>query len=236
MSTSVSERVATAKETAGKVWTTAKSNPHRTMKVLSCVSGLLLVLGGFTGFFNFNPLKAVISLYNMGFGILILVTELKSWPIISSFQKRVDIYFHLLSVPKGKGGFYCFIGVLAFCASVDSFDLSTVCVLIVAIVGVLHMLSWGGEAPDGAVRYGGEGSQGLTSDTSSTSHALPDSVAAFGMQVLKENPSMLKAGLDFAASNPELAKQSAQGIGNAFAEGTPGGGGAAGSSDGQPAP
>ena len=51
-----------------------------------------------------------------GFGILILVTELKSWPIISTFQKRVDIYFHLLSVPKGKGGFYCFIGFLAFCA------------------------------------------------------------------------------------------------------------------------
>lgn len=44
------------------------------------------------------------------------MTELKSWPIISTFQKRVDIYFHLLSVPKGKGGFYCFIGFLAFCA------------------------------------------------------------------------------------------------------------------------
>ena len=36
------------------------------------------------------------------FGILILLTELKSWPIIKTFQKRVDIYFHLLSVPKGK--------------------------------------------------------------------------------------------------------------------------------------
>ena len=38
------------------------------------------------------------------FGLLIVVTELKSWPIISTFQKRVDVYFHLLSVPRGKGG------------------------------------------------------------------------------------------------------------------------------------
>lgn len=59
------EKVVAAKEGAVKVWSTAKKNPTRTMKVLSCVSGLLLVVGGFSGFFNFNPLKAVISLYNM---------------------------------------------------------------------------------------------------------------------------------------------------------------------------
>ena len=35
--------------------------------------------------------------------MLIVVTELKSWPIISTFQKKVDVYFHLLSVPRGKG-------------------------------------------------------------------------------------------------------------------------------------
>ena len=36
------------------------------------------------------------------FGVLILLTELKSWPIIKTIQKRIDVYFHLLSVPRGK--------------------------------------------------------------------------------------------------------------------------------------
>ena len=29
------------------------------------------------------------------------MTELKSWPIIRTFQKRVDVYFHLLSRRDG---------------------------------------------------------------------------------------------------------------------------------------
>tara|TARA_B100000795_G_C22609055_1_gene364343 strand:+ start:303 stop:713 length:411 start_codon:yes stop_codon:yes gene_type:complete len=66
-----------------------------------------------------------------------VATELKSWPIIGAFQKRVDVYFHLLSVPKGKGGFYLFIGLLTFCAS--DWGMASVCVMIVAIVGVLHL-------------------------------------------------------------------------------------------------
>ena len=66
-----------------------------------------------------------------------MATELKSWPIIGAFQKRVDVYFHLLSVPKGKGGFYLFIGLLTFCAS--DWGMASVCVMIVAIVGVLHL-------------------------------------------------------------------------------------------------
>ena len=66
-----------------------------------------------------------------------MATELKSWPIIGAFQKRVDVYFHLLSVPKGKGGFYLFIGLLTFCAS--DWGMASVCVMIDAIDGVLHL-------------------------------------------------------------------------------------------------
>lgn len=66
-----------------------------------------------------------------------MATELKSWPIIGAFQKRVDIYFHLLSVPRGKGGFYLFVGLLTFCAS--EWGVSSLCVMVVAIVGVLHL-------------------------------------------------------------------------------------------------
>ena len=79
------------------------------------------------------------------FGFLIVATELKSWPIIGAFQKRVDMYFHLLSQTRGKGGFYCFIGVLTFCAS--DWSVARVCVLILSIVGILHLLGYPKEAP-----------------------------------------------------------------------------------------
>ena len=53
---------ATGKEWAG----IARSNPARTMKLLSAVSGALLVIGGISGVVNiFNPLGIVISIYNM---------------------------------------------------------------------------------------------------------------------------------------------------------------------------
>merc|ERR1719408_571189 len=114
------DKINATKDGAIKVWETAKANPVRTVKLLSSVSGVLLILGGFYGMFNlFNPLQGVLSVYNIIFGALIIVTELKSWPIISTFQKRIDVYFHLLSSTRGKGSFYCFIGFLAFCASVQ---------------------------------------------------------------------------------------------------------------------
>jgi hypothetical protein len=60
------ERVTAAKEGATKVWSVAKANPARTMKVLSSVSGVLLILGGIAGALSiFNPLGAVLSIYNM---------------------------------------------------------------------------------------------------------------------------------------------------------------------------
>ena len=53
---------ATGKEWAG----IARSNPARTMKLLSAVSGALLIIGGISGVVNiFNPLGIVISIYNM---------------------------------------------------------------------------------------------------------------------------------------------------------------------------
>ena len=34
-------------------------------------------------------------------------------------ENRVDLYFHILSVPRGKAGFYVFIGILAFLGTHD---------------------------------------------------------------------------------------------------------------------
>ena len=132
----ITERLRAAKDGCVGCARTLAKNPSRSMKIASVVSGLLLVLGGFYGMFNlFFPLQAVISVYQLLFGILILVTELKSWPIISTFQKKVDVWFHLLSTTRGKGGFYCFIGFLSFFAS--EWNVSTVCILFVSIIGCL---------------------------------------------------------------------------------------------------
>lgn len=131
-----------AKKAAECCKTTAKTmakDPPRTLRWLSTISGLLLVMGGVAGVFTFNPLAAVISVYNIFFGGLIILTELKNFPIIKTFQRKVDVYFHLLSVPRGKGGFYCFIGFLAFFSS--DWSLARVCVLIVSVVGVIHLFS-----------------------------------------------------------------------------------------------
>jgi hypothetical protein len=166
------------------------------MKLASTISGLLLVVGGISGVVNlFNPLGMVLSVYNIMFGVLILLTELKSWPIIKTIQKRIDVYFHLLSVPRGKGAFYCFIGVLAFFAS--DWSLSKICVLIVAIVGFLHLFS--------------------KTPVPSPEDALQPSVAAessswssLAMEVAKDNPGMVNAAIDSLSRNPQIAQQAAQ--------------------------
>jgi len=205
------DKVRGVQDGAIKVWDTAKANPARTVKVLSCTSGVLLVIAGISGMFNlFNPLQAVLSVYNILFGLLILITELKSWPIISTFQKRVDVYFHLLSSTRGKGSFYCFIGFLAFCAS-SGWALNTICVLIVTIVGAMHLLpcSRASIEPTAADESGMSGKDGLMpgSEPSSSSFAPSGGLSDFAMQVVKDNPGMVNAGLQFAANNPDLAQQ-----------------------------
>jgi len=140
------EQVKNAKECIMSTYKVMSTDPPRTLRWLSTGSGILLILGGLSGALNpfsiIHPLSMIISVYNVLFGVLIVLTELKTFPIIKTFQKRVDVYFHLLSVPRGKGGFYCFIGFLAFFSSTDdSQTLSRICVLIVSVVGVLHLLA-----------------------------------------------------------------------------------------------
>ena len=176
----------------------AAKDPPRTLRVLSTVSGLLLILGGIAGIFTINPLSAIISVYNILFGLLIVLTELKSWPIIRTFQRRVDIYFHLLSVPRGKGGFYCFIGFLAFFSS--DWSLARICVLIVSIVGVLHLFACkrcgapgdeeqGGTAQVQPIQFSAGGGANPAAEE------LPDSWQGLMKQVVSESPEMLAAGL-----------------------------------------
>ena len=204
----ITERLRAAKDGCVGCARTLAKNPSRSMKIASVVSGLLLVLGGFYGMFNlFFPLQAVISVYQLLFGILILVTELKSWPIISTFQKKVDVWFHLLSTTRGKGGFYCFIGFLSFFAS--EWNVSTVCILFVSIIGVLHLLGFPrvpAPAPDDpAAGFGGVAAGGAQPmapvDSADPSWSCSAAVSDFAMKVVADNPEVLRAGLSSMASS-----------------------------------
>ena len=209
-------------DTARGVYDVMAKDPPRTLRVLSAISGFLLIVGGIVGIFDpLHPLSMVISVYNVFFGLLIVLTELKSWPIIRTFQKTVDVYFHLLSIPRGKGGFYCFIGFLAFFSS--EWNLSRVCVLIVSIIGMLHLFSCTrcGAQPDeedglprSSSRHGASGLRsaqevslgplvegGNCDDSSST-------WASLMKQVVADSPEVLTAGLSLAsaqASNSSAA-------------------------------
>jgi len=208
-------------EACKKCYATAKANPARAMMVASVVSGILLILGGFSGLLNiFNPLQMVLSVYNLLLGVLIILTELKTWPIIKTFQKKVDVYFHLLSVPRGKGGFYVFIGVLAFFAS--DWSISRVCVLVVALVGVAQLLLGGSLPPTSETPPAGP-----VGGTTSTQGMLPsqdqpasNAFTSFAMEVVKDNPQMVSSALNFAASHPDAAKQAVAGASTIAASST----------------
>ena len=189
-----------------QVYQVASKDPPRTLRFLSAISGLFLILGGIVGIFTLNPLAIIISIYNVMFGILIVLTELKSWPIISTFQKRVDVYFHLLSVPRGKGAFYCFVGFLAFMAT--DWGLSAFCVLIVGIVGLLHLLM--------CKRCGAPGADAQQTQPIETAEDgipagggnMPSTWSGLMQQVVADNPSVLAAGLGAAVSGGVSASAS----------------------------
>jgi len=110
-----------------------------------------------------------------------VATELKSWPIIGAFQKHVDVYFHLLSVPKGKGGFYLFIGLLTFCAS--DWGMASVCVMIVTIVGVLHLAGIPADSRTTSSMAGTDGAQHHQDSMEPLDAAASASISNFALKV-----------------------------------------------------
>ena len=225
--------------------TTAKvlaKDPPRTLRTASATAGFLLILGGIVGVFTINPLAAVISVYNVFFGVLIVLTELKTMPIIRTFQKRVDIYFHLLSVPRGKGGFYCFIGLLAFFAEDGYISLVKVCVIIVSIVGLIHLFACKrcgamtdeeyAQADKAKQQHEMQGIASLQENGSADSNATV--WGSLMKQVVSDSPEVLSYGLS-AAANPD--NQSALGaIGAAALGGCSGGSATSGAMGSEPAP
>mmetsp|Transcript_15396 Transcript_15396/g.51956 ORF Transcript_15396/g.51956 Transcript_15396/m.51956 type:complete len:191 (-) Transcript_15396:692-1264(-) len=116
-------------------------DPSATMRILSIVSGILLFVVGFFGMFNiFSPLTAMISLYGMVFGLVIVCSECKDVPIISVLYRQLEYYVHFLVYPRGKAIFYVFVGLLTF-AAWPGWGFTSIASLIVAFVGLIHFIT-----------------------------------------------------------------------------------------------
>lgn len=126
---------------AGGMMSHACKDPRATMAVLSIGSGIVLFFGGLTGTIStLNVLRAMVSVYSMVFGLVIIASECKEVPLISVLYRQLEFYAHFLVYPRGKALFYCFIGFLTFFANVE-WSLSKIASLIVMIVGALHFVT-----------------------------------------------------------------------------------------------
>mmetsp|Transcript_5884 Transcript_5884/g.15077 ORF Transcript_5884/g.15077 Transcript_5884/m.15077 type:complete len:214 (+) Transcript_5884:3-644(+) len=125
----------------GGAMSQACKDPRATMGVLSIGSGIVLFVGGLTGAIStLNVLRAMVSVYSMVFGLVIIASECKEVPIISVLYRQLEFYAHFIVYPRGKALFYLFIGFLTFFANVE-WSLSKIASLIVMIVGALHFLT-----------------------------------------------------------------------------------------------
>ena len=94
------------------------SKPARlALKALSIFTGVFLIIAGVFGtteiFGEF--VYFVGSIYAILFGLLVLVIELTDKaPIIKRAYDWIDIYLKFLTLQRGKGLFYCGVGVLVF--------------------------------------------------------------------------------------------------------------------------
>lgn len=137
-------------------------------------------------------------------------------------ENRVDLYFHILSVPRGKAGFYVFIGILAFLGTHD-WSISRICILLVAIVGAIQMTSHcirgTGASVEAAGAAGGQPKPGLTSSmTGSDASAGANPFTSFAMEAVSDAPSLGRAGLSAAAT---FASTTAPATASSFGSGQP---------------
>ena len=95
------------------------STPARlALKSLSIFTGVFLIVAGIFGTTVLHHLDLVYfvgSLYAVVFGLAVLVIELTDKaPIIKRAYEWIDIYLKFLTLQRGKGLFYCGVGVLVF--------------------------------------------------------------------------------------------------------------------------
>eukprot|EP00320_Phaeocystis_rex_P014345 CAMPEP_0119057334 /NCGR_PEP_ID=MMETSP1178-20130426/1812_1 /TAXON_ID=33656 /ORGANISM="unid sp, Strain CCMP2000" /LENGTH=195 /DNA_ID=CAMNT_0007038151 /DNA_START=53 /DNA_END=640 /DNA_ORIENTATION=- len=124
------------------------SKPARlVLKLLSIFTGVFLLIAGIIGttalISNFDYFIA--SLYTIVFGLAVLVIELNDRlrvPIMKRAYAWLDMYLKFLTLQRGKGLFYCGVGILVFFIGTGGggWGLNNVAAMFLFIDGGIHTL------------------------------------------------------------------------------------------------
>ncbi len=105
-------------------------------------AGIFMILSGFFGFFfefvELSPLRAVLNIYILLFGILTVLLEYKSDSRFMAYMSVVKREAHFLFDPYGRGCYYIFCGILL---SVKGGILPFLIGLCVVAIGMLLIIS-----------------------------------------------------------------------------------------------
>eukprot|EP00752_Nemacystus_decipiens_P011359 g10093.t1 len=144
---------------AGAALSAAKTEAHKikdmvlkmregpiSIKVLSYIAGVMLVVTGFFSFFGsfftLHPVDAVVHFYMFAFGWAILLLEAKSAILPQKIVASIHKYCAFTTVVWGRGAFFIFIGTLSLAQWVF---IDIVLGIYLVFIGA-GMIYWGQEA------------------------------------------------------------------------------------------
>mmetsp|Transcript_46514 Transcript_46514/g.101050 ORF Transcript_46514/g.101050 Transcript_46514/m.101050 type:complete len:216 (-) Transcript_46514:146-793(-) len=129
-----------------KVWEKRTTRKAQTLlKALSLLSGAFMIVAGIIGcsfILYFQIVYFIGSLYTIIFGLTVLTLELRDkLRVMSAVYCWIDIYLKFLTLQRGKGAFYWFVGLLILFISPDGTEHwgpNNCAALVLAFVGFLH--------------------------------------------------------------------------------------------------
>eukprot|EP01041_Mallomonas_annulata_P005298 gene5298-10596_t len=92
---------------------------HYSWKACGFLAGILLILNGFLSFsyeiMRLSPLMAILNLYLIIFGLVLVILEYKEKTLSKRFQDIIRTEALFLYRPYGRGAFYTFCGTILVC-------------------------------------------------------------------------------------------------------------------------
>lgn len=117
-----------------------------SIKIMSYIGGCMLIFTGFFSFvgnfFTLHPIDAVVHLYMLIFGAVILLIESQSALVPSNILVNIHKYCAFMTMVWGRGAFMVFAGTLAL-AQWHFLDIIIGFYLVIVGAGMIY---WGEEA------------------------------------------------------------------------------------------
>jgi len=112
---------------------------HYSWKAFGLIAGVLLVMNGFLSFayeiMALSPLMAILNVYLIIFGVILIVLEYKEKTFTKRFCDIIRKEALFLSRPYGRGAFYTFCGTLLVCKG-GLFSFSFIIGLFISGLGI----------------------------------------------------------------------------------------------------